>query len=117
MCAHTVFQFHLASQANLYAALSWTLVNLLTQPAALASRVVEEHERLCRDFGPLYAAPPLSAPHTLTGIARSRWRSGKLLQFRSHLRSQVPQRHGGVRKEPRVACAGARAALVITPNP
>jgi hypothetical protein len=61
MCAHTVFQFHLASQANLYAALSWTLVNLLTQPAALASRVVEEHERLCRDFGPLYAAPPARA--------------------------------------------------------
>jgi hypothetical protein len=51
LCAHTVFQFHLASQANLYAALSWTLVNFLTQPAALASRVVEEHEGLCRNFG------------------------------------------------------------------
>ena len=53
LCAHTVFQFHLASQANLYAALSWTLVNLLTQPAALPSRIVEEHECLCRDFGSL----------------------------------------------------------------
>jgi cytochrome P450 len=53
LCAHTVFQFHLASQANLYAALSWTLVNLLTEPAAQASRVLEEHERLCRDFGSL----------------------------------------------------------------
>ena len=57
LCAHAVFQFHLASQANLYAALSWTLVNLLTRPAALASRVVEEHERLCRAFGSLYALP------------------------------------------------------------
>lgn len=55
LCAHAVFQFHLASQANLYAALSWTLVNFLTQPAALASRVIEEHERLCSDFGSLYA--------------------------------------------------------------
>jgi hypothetical protein len=57
LCAHAVFQFHLASQANLYAALSWTLVNLLAQPAALASRIVEEHERLCRDFGSLCAPP------------------------------------------------------------
>ena len=61
--------------------------------------------------------PPLPVPHTLTGIARSRWRSGKLLQFRSHLRSQVPQRHGGVRKESRVACAGARAAGYYYPKP
>jgi hypothetical protein len=54
MCAHAVFQFHLASQANLYAALSWTLVNLLTQAAADAGRVLEEHESMCRKFGSLY---------------------------------------------------------------
>jgi cytochrome P450 len=56
LVAHAVFQFHLASLANMYAALSWTLINLLLQPAANASRVVEEHERLCRDFGSLYEA-------------------------------------------------------------
>ena len=35
----------------MYAALSWTLVNLLTEKGAEMRRVVEEHERLERDFG------------------------------------------------------------------
>ena len=35
----------------MYAALSWTLVNLLTEKGAEVKRVVEEHERLERDFG------------------------------------------------------------------
>jgi cytochrome P450 len=40
--ACSVLQFHVASQANLYAAISWTLVNLLTQPKAKLAELQQE---------------------------------------------------------------------------
>lgn len=44
--AYDVFHFHLASQANMYAALSWTMINLLTQDKKYLATVKAELQRL-----------------------------------------------------------------------
>lgn len=49
-----VFHFHLASQANMYAALSWTLANLLTQSGGHLEAVLVEMDHARATFGPEY---------------------------------------------------------------
>ena len=46
-----VFHFHLASQANMYAGLSWTLVNLLTRRGGHLEAVLEEMQDVSAAYG------------------------------------------------------------------
>ena len=49
--AYDVFHFLVASQANLYAALSWTLIHFFTKPVETVGPVVEEIQQLRRELG------------------------------------------------------------------
>ena len=51
LIAIDVYHFHLASQANMYAAMSWTFVNLLTKSEAKLDRVIEEQAILFKIHG------------------------------------------------------------------
>ncbi len=49
--AYDVFHFMLASQANMYAALSWTLINVLTQDTQHVEQIQMEIDALRRKHG------------------------------------------------------------------